>query len=69
MTVTTASGKQLTIPAHHPVFWPVGAGVRPGDRIDPATVDVDSDRAGTLRRGDRLIVDNKVELVTAVAIV
>ena len=67
MTVTTTSGRQLTIPAHHQVFWPVDRGIRPGQTIDPATVDVDSDRAATLRRGDRIIVDNRVEAVAAVA--
>lgn len=67
MTVTTESGRSLMIPAHHQVFWPVEQRFRPGDVIDPATVEVDSDRAATLRRGDRLILDNKVERVAAVA--
>lgn len=65
MTVTTESGRRLTIPAHHPVYRPVGDH-RPGETIDPTTVDVDSDRAATLRRGVRIIVDNKVEVVAAV---
>ena len=67
MIVTTTSGRRLTIPAHHPVFTPVDRRYRPGDEIDPVTVDVDSDRAATLREGDRIIVDNKVEAVAAVA--
>ena len=66
MTVTTESGRQLTIPAHHPVYTPVG-NYRPGDQVDPSTVEVDVDRAGLLRRGVRLIIDNKVEVVREVA--
>lgn len=67
MIVTTESGRTLTVLAHHQVFWPVDRRIRPGTRIDPATVDVDSDRAATLRKGDRIIVDNRVEAVAAVA--
>lgn len=67
MTVTTQSGRRLTVMAHHQVFWPVDRGIRPGQEIDPETVDVDSDRAVNLREGDRIIVDNRVEAVAAVA--
>lgn len=66
MIVTTESGRQLTIPAHHPIYTPIG-NYRPGDRVDPSTVEVDVDRAGLLRRGVRLIIDNKVEVVREVA--
>ena len=67
MTVTTESGRRLTIPCHHQVFRPVDDRLRPGQRVDPVTVEVDSDLAATLRRGDRLILDNRVERVAAVA--
>lgn len=65
MTVTTESGRRLTIPAHHPVFTPRGD-YRQGDVIDPGTVDVDSDRADGLTPRQRIIVDNRVEVVAAV---
>ncbi len=65
MTVTTESGRRLTIPAHHPVFCPVG-NYSPGDEIDPQTVDVNTDRAALLVKGNRFIVDNRVEVVAAV---
>lgn len=68
MILTTESGRQLTVMAHHQVFWPTDARIRPGQTIDPATVDVDSDRAATLRKGDRIIIDNKVEAVAEIAI-
>lgn len=66
MTVTTTSGRRLTIPPHHPVFVPLNS-CRPGDRVDPATVEVRSQRASALTRGRRFIVDNTVEVVAAVA--
>jgi len=65
MTVTTESGRRLIIPAHHPVYTPLGD-YREGQEVDPVTVDVDSDRAATLRRGNRIIVDNRVEVVAQV---
>lgn len=67
MTVTTASGRQLDIPSHHSVFWPVSTRYRPGDVIDPMTVDVDSARASKIKEGDRIILDNRVEEVASVA--
>jgi hypothetical protein len=67
MTVTTASGRQLEIPAHHSVFWPVSNRYQPGDLIDPMTVDVDSARASKIKEGDRIILDNRVEEVASVA--
>lgn len=67
MIVTTESGRQLTIPAHHPVYTPIG-NYRPGDDVDPVTVEVEVDRAALLRRGVRLILDNKVEVVREVAV-
>lgn len=66
MIVTTESGRRLTIPAHHPVYTPLG-NYQPGDAVDPETVDVEPDRAALLRRGNRIIVDNRVEVVAVVA--
>lgn len=66
MTVTTESGLRLIIPAHHPVYTPLGD-YHAGQEIDPVTVEVDSDRAATLRRGKHIIVDNRVEVVALVA--
>lgn len=68
MIVTTESGRTLTIPLRHPVFAPVGD-YRPGQEVDPASVEVAPARAARLRRGDRLILDNRVEVVAAVAAV
>jgi hypothetical protein len=65
MQVTTASGRRLLIPAHHPVYAPVGE-YRDGDAVDPATVDVDVSKAEELNAGSRLILDNKVETVAGV---
>ncbi len=65
MTVTTESGKRIHVQAHHPVFTPIGD-YRPGDRVDPQTVEVASDRAGLLRTGNTIIVDNRVEVVALV---
>ena len=67
MTVLTESGRELRIPAHHPVYTPVGE-YREGDKVDPETVNVAVDRAGLLMRGLRIIVDNKVEVVRTVAL-
>lgn len=65
MTVTTASGRNLCIPARHPVFEPVGV-YEDGDRVDPVTVDVTSGRADSvLCPGTLIIVDNKVETVVS----
>lgn len=65
MTVTTASGLRVRIPAHHDVFSPVGD-YRPGDPIDPAAVDVTVGTAIAIDPGDRIIVDNRVEVVAEV---
>ncbi len=67
MTVMTESGRQLKIPAHHPVYTPVGE-YRDGDRVDPETVDVEVDRAGLIVRGEKIIVDNRVEVVRTIAL-
>lgn len=67
MTVMTESGRELRIPAHHPVYSPVGE-YREGDRVDPETVAVAVDRAGLLMRGLQIIVDNRVEVVRNVAL-
>jgi len=68
VTVTISDGRRLTIPAHHPVFWPVEAALVPGAAVDPVVTAVDGDRAVTLRRGDRIIVDNRLESVVAVSV-
>lgn len=67
MTVTCESGKRLSIPCHHPVYTPLGD-YRPGDRVDPETVDCEADRAALLGRGRLIIVDNLVETVAAVRV-
>lgn len=66
MTITTNSGLHLHIPGHHLVFKPIGA-YNVGDKIDPSTVDFTRNRVTTLRRGDRIIVNNRVELVDSVS--
>lgn len=66
MTVVTESGRSLTIPVHHPVFTPLG-NYAPGDEVDPLTVEVVVAHATALSRGRRIIIDNKVEVVAAVA--
>lgn len=66
MTVTTRSGRALTIPRHHPVFTPLGD-YRDGDRVDPETVALEPDRVTTLEPGDKIIVDDVVEVVARVA--
>lgn len=68
MIVRTESGRRLTIPIHHTVFAPVGQ-YRQGDRVDPETVEVAPGRPSLLRTGDRIIIDNKVEVVAEVATV
>lgn len=66
MLVLTESGRRLTIPKAHTIFSPIGD-YRPGQEIDPETVDVEPERATRLVPGKRIIVDNKVEVVTSVA--
>lgn len=66
MLVLTESGRRLTIPRHHSVFEPVGE-YAPGQEIDPETVDVVPAQAIFLAPGKRIIVDNRVEVVTGVA--
>lgn len=66
MRVKCKSGKVLTIPHHDPVFVPVG-NYREGDTVDPETVEFESGRAtAVLERGQRIIVDNTVEIVESV---
>ena len=66
MVVTMESGRRLTIPLHHSVFQPTG-NQHSGDIVDPETVDVLPLAVTRLRRGQRIIVDNQVEVVAEVA--
>jgi hypothetical protein len=66
MLVLTESGRRLTIPHHHSVFEPVGE-YAPGEEIDPETVEVIPAQALFLLPGSKIIVDNRVEVVTGVA--
>lgn len=66
LSVKCRSGRVLDIPSHHTVFSPVGQ-YHDGDVVDPATVDVAITIATALHRGHVLIVDNRVEVVEAVA--
>jgi hypothetical protein len=66
MRVKFESGRVLQIPARHHVYVPVG-GYSDGDPVDPATVDFEADYAERLvRQGQKLIVDNVVEVVSVV---
>lgn len=65
MLVTTRQGRRVTIPAHHPVYRPVGD-YRDGDQVDYARVDVDSTTACRLKAGEQIILDNRVEVVRTV---
>jgi hypothetical protein len=66
MVVTMESGRRITIPLNHSVFQPTGD-QRSGDVVDPETVDVLPLAATRLYRGQRIIVDNQVEIVAEVA--
>lgn len=66
LTVSCRSGRILSIPAHHPVFVPLGD-YREGDTVDPLTVAFQQDRAFLfLMPGLKLIVDSKVEIIATV---
>lgn len=65
MLIITDSGRRLTIPHSHTIFEPVGD-FQPGQEIDPETVDVTPERATRLVPGKRIIVDNRVEVVTSI---
>lgn len=61
------SGLVLEIPDHHPVFTPA-APLADGTVINPATTSFVGGRAGaTLRVGRAIVVDNRVEVVAALA--
>jgi hypothetical protein len=61
------SGRHLTIPACHTVFVPIGYYCG-GESIDPDTVEFESYRAALgLYRGQRIIVDAVVEVVSDVS--
>lgn len=66
MFITCESGCALVIPEDDPVFRPVGD-YRPGDPIDPETVDFDALFArDACRPGSQIIVNNRVEVIRQV---
>lgn len=65
--IQTETGKVVEIPKKHTVFAPVGVYFS-GDLIDPQTVDVEPYKAAYLAVGNQLIIDNRVEVVTKVAV-
>ena len=66
MTVTMESGRRLIILPHHSIFTPVGD-YKPGDPIDPTTVEVATEEASGIKEGKKIIVDNVVEVVSEIA--
>jgi hypothetical protein len=67
MLVMTESGRRLTIPRTHTVFEPIGD-FRPGQEIDPETVDVSPENATHLAPGKNIIIDNRVERIASVVL-
>lgn len=59
------SGREMEIPDHHTVFVPEDA-CQEGDVIDPSTVHLLPTRPGRARPGQKLIVDNIVEVLDLV---
>lgn len=61
------SGREMDIPDHHTVFTPVGD-CQEGDRVDPATVDVAPESPTLARPGQKLVIDNVIEVLDLVTV-